>query len=103
MEAQLKRAGKPSPQVIGVDEIAIRKGHTYRIVVSDLLRGRPIWFGGKDRSAGGMKEFYVWVGPGKSSPIRLAVMDRWKPFRLVTNAHARQAAILFDKFHVIRH
>jgi hypothetical protein len=50
LEAQLARAGTPSPQVIGIDEIAIRKGHTYRIVVSDLLRGRPIWFGGKDRS-----------------------------------------------------
>jgi transposase len=29
MEAQLKRAGTPSPQVIGIDEIAIPKGHTY--------------------------------------------------------------------------
>jgi hypothetical protein len=28
-------------KALGVDEIAIRKGHTYRIVVSDLLRGRP--------------------------------------------------------------
>jgi transposase len=34
MEAQLKRAGTPSPQVIGIDEIAIRKGHSYRIVVT---------------------------------------------------------------------
>jgi transposase len=25
-------------------------------------------------------------------------MDMWKPFRLATNAHAPQAAILFDKF-----
>ena len=41
MEAQLARAGRPGPQVIGIDESAIRKGHTYRIVVSDLLRGRP--------------------------------------------------------------
>jgi transposase len=57
MEAQLKRAGTPSPRVIGIDEIAIRKGHTYRIVVSDLLRGRPIWFGGKDRSEASMSEF----------------------------------------------
>ena len=39
MQAQLARAGRPGPQVIGIDEIAIRKGHTYRIVVSDLLRG----------------------------------------------------------------
>ena len=30
-------------------------------------------------------------------------MDMWKPFRNATNAHAPQAAILFDKFHVMRH
>ena len=40
MQAQLARAGRPGPQVIGIDEIAIRRGHTYRIVVSDLL-ARP--------------------------------------------------------------
>src|SRR5882757_3165612 len=103
MEAQLKRAGTPSPQVIAVDEISIRKGHTYRIVVSDLVRIRPTWFGGKDRPEASMSQFYDWLGKRKSSRIRLAVMDMWKPFRLATNAHAPQAAILFDKFHVIRH
>jgi transposase len=82
MEAQLKRAGTPSPQVIGVDEIAIRKGHTYRIVVSDLLRGRPIWFGGKDRSEASMGEFYARLGKKKSSRIRLAVMDMWRRRRM---------------------
>jgi transposase len=96
MEAQLARAGRPGPQVIGIDEIAIRKGHTYRIVVSDLLRGRPIWFGGGDRSEASMERFYAWLGAKKSARIRLAVMDMWKPFRLATNAHAPQAAILFE-------
>jgi transposase len=103
MEAQLARAGTPSPQVIGIDEIAIRKGPTYRIVVSDLLRGRPIWFGGKDRSEASMSEFYAWLGEKKGRRIRLAVMDMWKPFRLATQAHAPKGAILFDKFHVMRH
>jgi transposase len=103
MEAQLKRAGTPGPQVIGIDEIAIRKGHTYRIVVSDLIRGRPIWFGGEDRSEASMGQFYTWLGERKSSRIRLAVMDMWKPFRTATVAQAPQAAILFDKFHVMRH
>jgi transposase len=103
MEAQLKRAGTPGPQVIGIDEISIRKGHTYRIVVSDLVRGRPIWFGGQDRSEASMGQFYAWLGTTKSSRIRLAVMDMWKPFRLATQAQAPQAAILFDKFHVMRH
>src|SRR5271166_1218925 len=69
MEAQLARAGTPSPQVIGIDVIAIRKGHTYRIVVSDLLRGRPIWFGGKDRSQESLSEFYAWLGETKSARI----------------------------------
>jgi transposase len=103
MRAQLARAGTPAPKVIGIDEIAIRKGHTYRIVVSDLERRRPIWFGGSDRSEASMALFYDWLGPKKSQSIRLAVMDMWKPFRKVTAERAPKAAILFDKFHVMRH
>ena len=51
MREQLRRVGTPAPRVLGIDEIAIRKGHTYRVVVSDLVRRRAIWFGGTDRSA----------------------------------------------------
>jgi transposase len=103
MRAQLAKAGTPGPKVIGIDEISIRKGHTYRIVVSDLLRARPIWFGGADRSEASMAQFYDWLGEKKSRSIRLAVMDMWKPFRNITTARAPQAAILFDKFHIMRH
>ena len=103
MAAQLAKAGKPGPKAIGIDEISIRKGHTYRIVVSDLVRHRPIWFGGEDRSERSMAMFYDWLGEKKSRGIRLAVMDMWKPFRNATNARAPQAAILFDKFHIMRH
>jgi transposase len=45
MREQTRRVGTPGPKVIGIDEISIRKGHTYRIVVSDLERRRPIWQG----------------------------------------------------------
>ncbi len=40
MQAQLRRTGTPGPKAIGIDEISIKKGHTYRIVVSDLVRRR---------------------------------------------------------------
>jgi transposase len=103
MRAQIARLGKPGPKAIGIDEISIRKGHDYRIVVSDLIRRRPIWFGGKDRKEASMAEFYIWLGPAKTKGIRLAVMDMWKPFRTATQAHAPQAAILFDKFHILSH
>lgn len=103
MKAQLAKAGTPGPLRIGIDEISIKKRHTYRIVVSDLDRKRPIWFGGEDRSEASMSQFYAWLGEKKSRRVRLALMDMWKPFRNATQAHAPQAAILFDKFHVMRH
>jgi transposase len=103
MRAQIARAGTPGPRAIGVDEISVRKRHTYRIVVSDLDRKRPIWFGGDDRSEASMAQFYDWLGPEKSARIRLIVMDMWKPFRSVARQRAPQAAILFDKFHIMRH
>jgi len=103
MREQLRRVGLPGPKVIGIDEISIRKGHTYRIVVSDLLRLRPIWFGGEDRSEASMNRFFEELGVKKARKIQLAVMDMWKAFRNSTEKHAPQAAILYDKFHVMRH
>ena len=103
MREQLRRAPKPAPRVIGIDEIAIRKGHIYRIVVSDLERGRPIWFGGTDRSEASMDQFFAELGVKKSARIELALMDMWKAFRKSTTRHAPQASILFDKFHVMSH
>jgi transposase len=83
-QTQLARAGTPGPKVIGIDEVSIRKRHTYRIVVSDLIRGRPIWFGGTDRSEASLAQFYAWLGGNKAKRLRLAVMDMWKPFRNAT-------------------
>lgn len=103
MKEQLRRTGTPAPQVIGVDEVSIRKGHSYRIVVSDLLRKRPIWFGGVDRSEESMDMFFKEWGLKKTRKTRLAVMDMWKPFRKSTLKNVPKVAILFDKFHVMGH
>jgi transposase len=105
MREQLRRAGAPGPKVIGIDELSIGRGHNYRIVVSDLVRGRPIWFGGTDRSEKSMDLFFEWLGPRKCRGIRPAVMDMWKPFRNSTlkAGNAPRAAILYDKFHILKH
>jgi transposase len=60
---------------------------------------------GQDRSEQSMEEFFKWLGLKKSKRIGLAVMDMWKAFRNSTlkPEHAPQAAILFDKFHILRH
>jgi hypothetical protein len=103
MREQSRRVGTPGPQIIGIHEIAIRKRHTYRILVSDLLRERAIWFGGKDRSEASLDEFYPFLGKKDAKRIRLAIMDMWKALRNATVQHAPQAAILFGKFHIMRH
>lgn len=102
MRAQLERFGTPGPKVIGIDEISIGKGQTYRIVVSDLIRGRAIWFGGEDRKEASMHQFYDWLGEKKARGIRLVVMDMWRPFRNVAQERVPHAAILYDKFHVMK-
>lgn len=102
MEEQLRRAEAINPKAIGIDEISVRKGHTYRIVVSDLERRRPIWFGGHDRSVASMDQFWAYLGPKKAAKVGLCVMDMWPPFEMSATKNAPQAAILYDKFHVIR-
>ena len=105
MREQLHRVGCPAPRAIGIDEIAIGPGQQYRIVVSDLDRRRPIWFGGKDRTEASLDEFFKALGPKKCRKIRLAVMDMWPAFRNSTlkKGNAPQAAIVYDKFHIMKH
>ena len=64
-------------------------------------RGRPIWFGGIDRSEASMDAVLclAWPQP-KSSKIRLAVMDMWKAFRNSTlnKSRCRQAPLSTTSF-----
>ena len=60
---------QPVPQVIGVDELPIKKGQPYRIVVSDLERGRPIWVVGQGRTEADLDRFFLDLGPQKTARI----------------------------------
>jgi len=88
---------------IGVDEISIRKGHSYAIVVADLDQRRPIWLGGQGRTEQDLELFFDAIGSERCKTIELAVMDMWKPFRKATLMHAANAQIVYDKFHIMRH
>lgn len=103
MAEQLRQHPRPATTAIGVDEIAIRKGHEYRVVVSDLIRPRPIWFGGSGRKQTDLEPFFTAYGARRGKGIQVAVRDMWKPFRQATREHAPNAEIVFDKFHILRH
>lgn len=103
MQAWLDKTPKPAPRVIGIDEISIRKGHKYRIIVSDLERGYPIWVGSEGRKEIDLDKFFSELGEKKYKRIRLAVMDMWKAFYNSVHSHVPQSDILYDKFHVVSH
>ena len=103
MQKQVELAGLPAPRAIGIDEISIRKGHNYRVIVSDLERGRPIWVGGEGRKEADLDLFFQALDEKKSTRIELATMDMWKAFRNSVRKNTPEARILFDKFHIMRH
>lgn len=90
-------------RVIGIDEVSVKRGHTYQIVVADLDQKRPIWMGGDGRTEADMDRFFDHISEERSKEICLAVMDMWRPFRKSTMRNAPKARIVFDKFHVLRH
>lgn len=91
-------------RAIGVDEVSIKKGHQYAIVVADMDQQRPIWMSttiGRDKEH--MDKFYKELDEKQRKNIKIAVMDMWKPFRNSLHEHASQAKIIYDKFHVLDH
>ena len=102
MQKQVDLAGLPAPRAIGIDEISIRKGHNYRVIVSDLDRERPIWVGGEGRKEADIDLFFKALGEKKSARIELAAMDMWKAFRN-SMKNAPNARIIYDMFHIMRH
>lgn len=102
MRDQMKKAGHPAPEKIGVDEISVQKGHHYRVVVSDLERRRAIWFGGKGKSKKDLDLFFQENGEKRNAKISLVAMDMSQAFQLSVKEHVPEAVLLFDKFHVMQ-
>ncbi|MBW1700915.1 MAG: transposase [Deltaproteobacteria bacterium] len=74
--------GQPDYQglrILAVDEISIRKGHSYLTVVMDYLSGHVV-FVGKDRKAKTLERFFNQLSATQRNGIEAVVMDMWDPF-----------------------
>ena len=89
-------------RVIGIDEISYRRHHKYLTVVVDHLSGRVVW-AGKDRKVKTLLRFFRKLGPERSSQLDAVSVDMWEPYQIVLRRKAPQAAIIFDRFHIVRH
>jgi transposase len=87
---------------MGVDEIFWRKGKCLT-VVSDLAAGEPIWAGPERRKATLDCFFAEYLPARRRRTVTAVCVDMWQPFLESLREHLPKAAIVFDKFHVMKH
>jgi len=88
---------------IGVDEIAVFKGHKYLTLVYQLNAGvrRLLWCG-QERRAKTLLRFFRQFGKERSTQIKFVCSDMWAPYLKVIAKKAPQALNILDRFHIMR-
>ena len=87
---------------IGIDEVSRKKGHEYLTLVYDLKHSELLWIG-QGRKEETLEGFFSWLGKRRSAHIEVVCMDMWKPYLNAVRAHAPQATVAFDRFHLVQH
>jgi len=86
---------------IGIDETSYKRGHRYLTVVSNLANGRVVWLG-KGKSAAVLHRFFDELGERGCRGIELACIDMGEAYRSAVTERAKQADIVYDRFHVVK-
>jgi transposase len=86
-------------EFIGVDETSYKRGHRYLTVVSSLITGRVVWIG-EGKSEATPSAFFAGIRPERAGQSKLVAMEMGEAYQASVQAHAPQADIVFDRFHV---
>lgn len=102
LEAWSRRRKRRPLRLMGVDEIFWGKGKCLT-VVSDLEAGEPIW-AEPERKRETLDRFFTeYLGSRRRRAVRAVCVDMWEPYLQSLRQHLPKAAIVFDRFHVMKH
>lgn len=89
-------------RAIGVDEIAVWRGHKYLTVVYQIDAGlrRLLWVG-RDRTEESFTGFFTLLGTARAKTIAFVASDMWQPYLNVVAKFAAQAIHVLDRFHIV--
>lgn len=84
---------------LGVDEIALRKGHRYMTVVVDLESGAVVWVA-EGRGIFSLEKFLIKLKKSRAK-IKAIAMDMWPAYLTAVLNHYPYTVVVFDRYHVI--
>jgi transposase len=76
-------------RILAVDEISIRKGHSYLTVVIDYETGRVVYVG-RHRKARTLKGFFNQLTAKQRKAVEAVVMDMWDPYIKAVKKNCRE-------------
>ena len=88
-------------RMIGIDEVAYRKGRRYLTCVVDHESGALVWCS-EGRSGATLARFFVALGPERCAQIEAVSVDMGAAWPPVLARFVPEAAICIDPFHVVK-
>jgi len=85
---------------IAIDEISIGHGHQYLTVVLDLATGAVVFIG-EGKGAEALDPFWKRLRASHAQ-IQAVAIDMSKAYRKAVSENLPKAAIIFDRFHVVK-
>jgi transposase len=92
------------PALIGVDEKAARKGHSYLTLVYSI-QGGTVEYIADDRTQSSLDAYFDAFSTEEKNGVTAVVMDMWPAYINSVRAHFDDAddKIVFDRFHIMKH
>lgn len=100
----LRKQARPMKQ-LGVDEKAFGRGQDYVTLVAHIQPGQSatVQYVGDGRKQETLDAFWEKLTAEQRQAVEAVGMDMWEPYRLSTQAHVPEAAIVHDPFHLLAH
>jgi len=102
VERGLSRRAAAELKNIGLDEKAIRKGHRYATILTDLDSGAVIDVA-EDRTREATVKLLTALPERSLAGIEAVAMDMWPAFIGAVGELLPEASIVFDRFHIKKH
>jgi len=101
LEQQYGKVDLSNVKVLLIDEKSIGKGHNYVTLVLDEETGELL-YKAKGKSSESLTPFFEQMPENIRRQIEVACMDRTAAYRGVVEKFCPNAAIVYDKFHIVK-